>query len=331
MPDSSVTLSVQATGPLREATITGLDGQAVTKQFGANSGADQFTFSFTAGRKGTIAFRPVDESGLSNENVPDLQVIVRSDEPPKITLTSPEGDYVTTDVASVPVTFEFSDDFGLACGDVVLEVPREQPRRLAVPLTKGEKTYTFTHIVELEQYDLRVGDSILFYAQASDIDTGSALPSRSSSSDVYFIEIRPYRQNWHPQPGGGQGSGAGATPEELLTILEYTRAILKKTWTIAEKSALSDEDRGRLKAINDDVQYCATQLATMRNDPEYGFDDQAKAILNQVLQSYSQASESLAGHNAIGALPAEKQAYGTLRKFILELEMRYGYIIFKTN
>jgi len=324
MPDSSITLTVQATGPLREAAITGLDGQAVTKQFGAKGGADQFTFSFTASRKGTIRFRLVDESGLANENVPDLQVIVRNDEPPKVTLTSPEGDYVTTDVASVPITFEFSDDFGLASGHVVLEIPREQPKKLAVPITKGDKTYTFTHIVELEQYDLRVGDSILFYAQASDIDTGSALPSRSSSSDVYFIEIRPYRQNWHPQPGGGQGSGAGATPEELLTILEYTRAILKKTWTIADKPALSDEDRGRLKAINDDVQYCATQLATMRDDSQYGFDDQAKAILNQVLQSYGQASEHLAGHNAIGALPPEKNAYSTLRKFILELEMLWN-------
>ena len=339
MPDSSVTLGVQATSPLREATITGLDGQVITKQFspghwpgyprrqaGAKDGADQFTFSFTAGRKGTIQFRLVDEFGLANENVPDLQVTVRNDEPPKITLISPEGDYVTTDVASVPITFEFSDDFGLASAHIVLEIPRQQPliQSGAIPITKGQKSYTFTHTVELEQYELRVGDSILFYAQASDIDTGSVLPSRSSSSDVYFIEIRPYRQNWHPQPGGGQGSSAGATPEELLTILEYTRAILKKTWTIADKSALSDEDRGRLKAINDDVQYCATQLATMRDDSQYGFNEQAKAILNQVLQSYSQASEYLAGHNAAAAIIPEKQAYSTLRKFILELEMLWN-------
>jgi len=337
MPDSSITLSVQATGPLREATITGLDGQAVTKQFspghwpgyprrqaGAKGGADQFTFSFTASRSGTIRFRLEDEFGLANENVPDLQVTVRNDEPPKITLISPEGDYITTDVASVPITFEISDDFGLNTARMVLEIPRQPPKQLAIPIAEGEKTHTFTHTVELEQYDLLVGDSLLFYAQASDIDTGSALPSRSSSSDVYFIEIRPYRQNWHPKPGGGQGSGAGAPPEELLTILEYTRAILKKTWTIADKSALSDEDRGRLKAINDDVEYCATQLTTMRNDSQYGFDEQAKTVLNQVLQSYRRASEYLAGHNPIAALPPEKDAYGILRKFILELEMLWN-------
>jgi hypothetical protein len=330
MPDSSITLSVQATGPLHLATITGLDGQAVTKQFspghwpGAKGGADQFTFSFTASRSGTIRFRLEDEFGLANENVPDLQVIVRNDEPPKITLISPEGDYITTDVASVPITFEISDDFGLNTAQIVLEIPRQPPKQLAIPIAEGEKTHTFTHTVELEQYDLRVGDSILFYAQASDIDTGSALPSRNSSSDVYFIEIRPYRQNWHPKPGGGQGSGAAGTAEDLLTILEYTRAILKKTWTIADKSALSDEDRGRLKAINDDVQYCATQLTTMRDDSQYGFDEQAKTVLNQVLQSYSRASGYLAGHNPIAALPPEKDAYGILRKFILELEMLWN-------
>jgi hypothetical protein len=337
MPDSSITLSVQATGPLREATITGLDGQAVTKQVspahwpgyprrqaGAKGGADQFTFSFTASRSGTIRFRLEDEFGLANENVPDLQVTVRNDEPPKITLISPEGDYITTDVASVPIMFEMSDDFGLNAAHIVLEIPRQPPKQLAIPIAEGEKTHTFTHTVELEQYDLRVSDSILFYAQASDIDTGSALPSRSSSSDVYFIEIRPYRQNWHPKPGGGQGSGAAGTAEDLLTILEYTRAILKKTWTIADKSTLSDEDRGRLKAINDDVQYCATQLTTMRDDSQYGFDEQAKTVLNQALQSYSRASEYLAGHNPIAALPPEKDAYGILRKFILELEMLWN-------
>ena len=337
MPDSSITLSVQATGPLHLATITGLDGQAVTKQFspghwpgyprrqaGAKGGADQFTFSFTASRSGTIRFRLEDEFGLANENVPDLQVTVRNDEPPKITLISPEGDYITTDVASVPITFEISDDFGLNTAHIVLEMPRQPPKQSAIPIAEGEKTHTFTHTVELEQYDLQVGDSLLFYAQASDIDTGSALPSRSSSSDVYFIEIRPYRQNWHPKPGGGQGSGAAGTAEDLLTILEYTRAILKKTWTIADKSALSDEDRGRLKAINNDVQYCATQLTTMRDDSQYGFDEQAKTILNQVLQSYSRASEYLAGHNPIAALPPEKDAYGILRKFILELEMLWN-------
>jgi hypothetical protein len=335
IPGSGITLAVQATGHLSEATITGLDGQPITKQLG---GADQFTFSFTADRSGDIRFRLVDEFGLANENTPDLQVTIRNDEPPKIALISPDGDYIATNVASVPITFELSDDFGLDTAHIVLEIPRQQPRQLAIPITKGDKTHTFTDTIELEQYDLQVGDSILFYAQASDIDTGSALPSRSSSSDVYFIEIRPYRQNWHPQPGGGQGSGAGATPEELLTILEYTRAILKKTWAIADNLApasgrgtpadrrglITDEDRGRLEAINNDVQHCATQLATMRDDPQYRFDEQAKGTLNQVLQSYSQASECLAARNAPAAIIPEKQAYSTLRKFILELEMLWS-------
>jgi hypothetical protein len=318
---STVTLNVQVTEPLREVTITGPDGQPLTKHL---NGDDRFTFSFSAEKSGTVKFSLIDEQGLATDDVPDLQLTVRNDEPPKLKLISPEGDYLTTNVASVPITFEVTDDFGLDTVQMCLEIPRQKPKELAIPVTQGQKSHTFTQTLELEQYDLLVGDSILFYAKASDIDTGSTLASRTASSDVYFIEIRPYRQDWRPKPGGdGQGKGGGSPPEELLNILEYTRAILKKTWALADKATLTDAERGRLEAIDDDVQYCAAQLAAIRDDSEYGFNENHKAVLNQVLQRYNQASQCLAKHDASAAVPSEKEAYRILRQFILELELEW--------
>jgi hypothetical protein len=85
----------------------------------------------------------------------------------------------------------------------------------------------------------------MFYAEATDIDTGSEPANRTSGSEVYFIEIRPYQQNWVPMPGGKESPGAGSPPVELLNILEYTRAIIKKTWAITSKPELTDQDRSR--------------------------------------------------------------------------------------
>jgi hypothetical protein len=317
---SEVTLNVQATDKLKEVVITGSDGKQLTRQL---NGVKQFSYSFTADTSGSFKFQLVNEQGLANEDVPDLEVRVKMDEPPKFKLVSPEGDYLATDVASVPISFEVTDDFGLDSASMYIEIPGWQPEETVIPIEEGVRSKVFTHIIELENYNLNVGDSILFYAQAGDIDTGSALEKRTSKSEVYFIEIRPYRQNWRPRPGGGpsQAQGGGSPPVELLNILEYTRAILKKTWDIAGKSSPTEQDRSRLGFINNDVRYCAEQLALIRDDSEYGFNDTQKAVLNAVLGYYGQASRYLDEHNAASAIAPEKSAYLTLRKFILELDL----------
>ncbi len=205
-----------------------------------------------------------------------------------------------------------------------LEIPGQQQEEIRIPVEEGIRSKEFTRTIELEEYELTVGDSVLFYAGATDIDTGSEPANRTSSSDVYFIEIRPYRQNWVPMPGGKESSGAGAPPVELLNILEYTRAIIKKTWTIASKPELAEQDRSRLGFINQDIQYCAEQVALIRDDSQYGFQEPHKAVLNEVIRYYKQASGHLAAHDAATAMAPEKSAYRILRKFILELELAWS-------
>ena len=315
---STVALNVQATEKLKEVAITGLDGKTITKQL---NGAQQFTFHFNADRSGSVKFDLVNEQGLANDDLPDLEVVVRTDEPPKFKLICPEGDYLTTDVASVPITFEITDDFGLDSARMCLEIPGHQPTELLIPIDEAVKSKEYSHTIELEKYELTVGDSILFYAEATDIDTGSAQANRTASSEVYFIEIRPYRQNWRPRPGGGPSQGGMPPPVELLNILEYTRAILKKTWAIAGKPNPTERDRSAMDSIDNDVRYCAEQLAFIRDDSDYGFNDRQKAVLNVVLQYYKQASKHLTEYNARSAIGPEKDAYRILRKFILELEL----------
>ncbi len=317
---SSVTLEVQATENLKEAVITGPDGRPVTRSL---NGADKFSFSFTADKTGKVKFQLIGEHGLNN-NTPELEVTVKQDEPPKLRLISPAGDYLATNVASVPIEFEITDDFGLDSANVYFERPGGKPAEIPVPISEGAKKAEFDHVLELDAYDLNVGDSILFYARATDIDTGSALPRRTAGSDVYFIEIRPYRQTWRPGQEGGSGSGGGGTPlPNLLKILEYTRAILKKTFAIAEKTQLTDQDRSRLNAVADDVRYCADQLTTIRDDPEIAFNNAQKTTLSEVLQYYARAAALLDKHDPASAAAPEKDAYRVLRKFIIELELEY--------
>jgi hypothetical protein len=322
LPGSRVELKVQATKPLREATAAGLESPPAVQQ---PAGADSFTVQFTADKPSSMTLGVTGTDGLANRAPQELRIVPKGDEPPQLELVSPDGDYLATDVASIPITFAVSDDFGIEAAQLYCELPGRGPMALATAAPQGARQAQLAHTLELEQYDLHAGDSVLFYARARDIDTGQRRADPNGCSDVYFVEIRPYQQYWHPLPGGpSQKSQPQGVPEDLITILEYTRGVLKKTWPLAHAPQVTAEEQAKLEALGADVQYCADLLVKTRDDPEAGFPDGDKAVLNQVLEHYKQAADRLGRYDAAAALPPEESAYRTLRKFIDERHLKWA-------
>lgn len=321
LPYSRVQLQVETTTPIREATITGPKGRSKVVPL---DGGKTFNAQFEADGNTTVTFDLVGAEGLPNARPLELHVRLKSDEPPQFKLVSPDGDYLTTDVASIPIAFEITDDFGLEGARLCCEFPSGDTAVLHSAPPQGSKQARLTHTLELEQYELRVGDSILFYAQAGDVDTGQRRTDANVCSEIYFIEIRPYRQYWHSQGGNGGQPMPGPTAEDLTTILEYTRAILKKTWAIAQTPQLTKEQRSRFGPLRSDVEYCESRLAAMRDDPEMGFSDSAKSKLTEIAGQYTQAAGCLAKVDAPAALTPTRNAYRLLRKFIDELHLQWS-------
>jgi len=159
-----------------------------------------------------------------------------------------------------------------------IEIMGDAPKEFELKCEKGDRKVTATHTIELENYDLTMGDGMVYYITAKDIDTDLSSSKAASSSEVYFIEIRPYEQWWTME-----SSNPGVPippPVELLEILENTRAILKKTWALANKTELSDTDRTKMDNIKKDLKYCAEKLVLQRDDPENAFGEAEKAILS---------------------------------------------------
>jgi hypothetical protein len=322
LPGSRVELKMQATMPLQEASVVAPDGRRSVQQ---PNGADSFTYGFTANQASSMKLNVVNTDGLANSAPQELQVALKHDEPPQFKLVCPDGDYLATDVASIPIAFEVTDDFGLAAAELRGEFPGRGPVVLASASPQGARQFPLTYTLELEQYDLRVGDSILFYATAQDLDTGQRQADANGCSEMYFIEIRPYRQYWHPQPGGDEPSPQpGPILEDLITLLEYTRAIVKKTWTAAHVPQSAPDDRPSLASLAADVQYCEKLLTSIRDDPDFGFGAGDKAVLDRVLGHYEQAGEQLGRGDAPAALPPAENAYRTLRKLIDELHLKWS-------
>jgi len=105
--------------------------------------------------------------------------------------------------------------------------------------------------------------------------------------------------------------------EKLSALLEYSRAVVKKTWALASRPEPDPQEAAKLDAIGKDVQYIIDNLTIIRD--EGAFDDVQRADLDAILGHFAQARERMAAHDARGSLESSKKAYQALRKFIMDL------------
>ncbi len=318
--NSYVKLTVHATQPLVDANIT-LANDAKIKGIVED---DKFEVTFQARDPGEIAFSMTNQEGLKSRSLPSVTVLLKNDQPPKFKLLSPQSDYTCTNVASVPIAFEITDDVALQDARLFVELNTGKVIPVPIDVQKGQKKASVDFTLELEMFDLDISDSLIFYAEANDIDTGLGLGNPTARSDPYFIEIRPYRKlvmQVKPMPPSMQEQGMKMPKphDKLREILEYNRAFLKKTWSLAHKKKLEKLDKKRLDSITDDVQYTAEHLSMIRDDPGYGFTPEQIQSINSILGDYDDAAKTLTKYQPNKAVPPEKSGYYKVRKLIQDL------------
>jgi len=317
---STAEITVEASCSLESAQVKHLDDR--TYPYAVN-GSDRFTFVTSLDREGLIEFRLQDTEGLWSRELPPLTVKITEDKRPQFSLLHPDGDCLATNVASVPIRFEIKDDFGIADATLFLEFGDGRSERIPAAISDDTRTAKVDHVLELERYDLDVGDAILFYASATDVTTGPTPHPQPAKSDVMILEIKPYRRKWvqcpdtPPCPGRQmQQRDQALVHDRLIEILEYTRAFLKKTWRLANQDRPDESDRTKQVAIADDIEYAAENLELIRDDPRYGFDGTDIEVINGVLDDFELARNELLANRVENAIPPETRAYRALRRLV---------------
>jgi len=201
---STAEITVEASCKLETAEVKHLDDR--TDPYAVN-GSDCFTFATSLEQEGRIEFRLQTTGGLWSRELPPLTVKITEDKRPQFSLLHPDGDSLATNVASVPIRFEIKDDFGIADATLFLELGDGRSERIPAVISDDTHIARVDHVLELEQYNLGIGDAVLFYASATDVATGSTPRARPTRSDVMILEIKPYRRIWlqgsdgPPRPG----------------------------------------------------------------------------------------------------------------------------------
>ena len=275
--------------------------------------------------------------GFNNEIPIEYNIKAIPDAAPEVVIKEPGRDIKTTKLGEVEIIAEATDDYGLA--ELKLRyhfgVGESQEVVLnsnAPPLSAIEEKATdasFVHRVlngsytfYIEEFDLEPGDVISYYAHATDNNTQTG--PGEASSDIYFIEIRPFNEDFHE--GEGEQAQAQAEPNPLSGIIASQKQIIRDTWKHTNAQSTTREE------YQSAVKQTADKQAELKDKTQKFVDELSVAIqttaqvspeilmnLEDAIGNMGEATDHLNAIEPAEAIPPEQNALELLIKVNLEI------------
>ena len=194
-----------------------VDGEAVEL---TDEGDGTWTASLTVEHEGYYEVALARAGGELVPASPQYMIDVLTDQPPSVSFSKPGRDERASPIEEFYLEAEADDDYGVS--ELLLLYTVNGGPEDTVRLFDGRPTPEVTagHTLFLEEFGLEPGDLVAYYAQVEDANRGP--DSRSAKSDIYFVQIRPFRVNFRQaqQGGGGGGGGGGGAEDRALSELQ---------------------------------------------------------------------------------------------------------------
>jgi hypothetical protein len=278
-----------------------------------------FVGQFTVKEAGTYKIELTSEDGERYNGSNEFDITLLADAPPSVVIDKPGRDMKVTNIQEVFTQAKAEDDFGVSSIEFFYTVNGGEEQRVALQDLKRDepKTLTGAHTFFLEEMNLQVGDFVSYYAKAKDV-TG-----QESTSDIYFLEVRPFdREFRQSQQQGGQG-GQGEQDSNALTkrqreIIAATFRVQReeKQYSAPEKDenfgavALSQEKlKGEAEALVDRIR--RRLGATLNTNQQFS---KLVEYITQAATEMGAAKDKLHEKNTKDALPPEQRALQQLLK-----------------
>jgi hypothetical protein len=198
----------------------------------------------------------------------------------EVRITDPGTDLRVTKVDVVPVQIEAAANQALTniAWFSTINGGGETPHDLPPPSEPRYAVYQPT--IYVDELHLSEWDVMTYYA------TASTEQSNSYASEVYFLEVRPFREDILKLPGGGNGK-AYECLNEMSALISRQQHVIRQTHRHIQipqpQEKLQEQDRKKLSAAESDLGDSAQHLyarmaAEMENKPiGAALDNLAKA------------------------------------------------------
>ena len=304
----SATLTVEAQDP---TPMLISDGRTLTT-----------TLDVLTDGKYTVKLLCVD--GFNNQTPIEYTITAIPDEPPEVAIKEPGRDIKATKLEEVKVLAEAVDDYGVENMTLMYSVGSGETQELEAETVevKEKKIISGAYVFYLEELDVEPGEIISYYAQATDNNTRTG--PGTGTSELYFIEVRPFNERYMQMDAEGQQA-----PEEqpFPNLISDQRTIIKNTWKHihSRPSPMTENYQSAVKKIGDEqdqlkdkTQRVTDELSMSMRDANV--DPEMLMNLEEAVAKMGEASGELHAIKPKAALPHEQDALELLTKAMMELD-----------
>jgi hypothetical protein len=211
---------------------------------------------------GSYRIRLSDEDGLHTDDHTEYYIRLMDDRPPDVRILRPSADQSITPLEEVTIEARADDDYGIGRFELVFSVGGDQERVVPFARTTGTDVQKVgSRILAAEELGVKPGDVISYYARAWDVGRGKR--PTLAQSDIFFLEVKPFSEEFvlAESQGGGGGGAAGAQIESLIAA---QKEIISATWNLERRSqhGVSDDDLRRVVEAQAELRKRTEALAT---------------------------------------------------------------------
>lgn len=283
--------------------------------------ASSFQGSFQVSRQGFYRIEFQTSDGAWVAGAPDYRIDVLTDQGPSISFSRPGRDTEVSSIEEVFIEARADDDIGVAEVLWIGSVNGGPPDTVRIHSSTGTPTpeVTASHVVFMEEMELETGDLVAYHGVARD----NAPVPNEASTDIYFLQVRPFRRDFREAPAGagGAGGGAGGGMEEDLSQLQ--RQIIAASFNLVrDRTSYAPETwEENVVSIALSQQRLREQVETLAqrivNRGITGADESFQWIaeaLPRAVDAMREAEDSLRALAPGGAIGPEQRALRELQK-----------------
>lgn len=244
-----------------------VQGSAAAKAPASAAGAaaqNVLQTAFTLEKDGAYRIALHDVDGLTSADDTEYFIRLLNDRPPDVRVLRPGGDRQVTRLEEIAIEARADDDYGINQLELVYAVrggkERAVPlmRRPADPNAAPQTNVSATHTLYVEELDVQPGDFITYYARARDIARGKQ--SSESRSDIFFLEVRPFNEEFTAAQSQAMFSSGSAGAADLL---DAQKEIIVATWKVQRRAQAgqSEQDVRAIGKAQGELRARAEQMA----------------------------------------------------------------------
>ncbi len=270
-----------------------------------------------------------DADGLHNTEDPEYFVRMLDDRPPDVRIVRPAGDRQVTPLEEIEIEARADDDHGIAGLELVYGVRGGRERAVPLGGDGTQLSVTGKHTVYLEDLNVKPGDFVAFYARARDVGRGKR-PTQARS-DIYFLEVTPFIDEFALAQSQAMAGGSG---DQMDDLVRQQKDIIVGTWKLDARTSRSGaaaaaEDLATLGRAQGKVRRSTEAAAQMRagsvvlRRPGLAPDqDASQSPLAEAAKAMGRAEQALHARKVPQALPAEMEALNHLLRAQAEAQRK---------